>query len=56
VLERSISDRPQKIIGQMKIGRHVLCCQCQMQHLNTGAATDDDKNKAVPGGKETALS
>jgi len=27
-----------------------------MQHLNPGAADDDDKNKAVPGGKETALS
>jgi hypothetical protein len=38
----------------MKIGRHVLCCQ--MQHLNTGAATDDDKDKAVPVGKEIAQS
>jgi hypothetical protein len=24
--------------------------------FNTGAATDDNKDKAVPGGKETALS
>jgi hypothetical protein len=38
----------------MKIGRHVLCCQ--MQRLNTGAATDDEEDKAVPAGKEIAQS
>jgi len=34
----------------MKIGRHVLCCQ--MHRLNTGTAIDNDKEKAVPAGKE----
>jgi hypothetical protein len=38
----------------MEIGRHVLCCQ--MQRLNTGAATDDEEDKAVPAGKEIAQS
>jgi hypothetical protein len=36
----------------MKIGRHILCCQ--MQRLNTGAAIDDEEDKAVPAGKEIA--
>jgi hypothetical protein len=36
----------------MKIGRHVLCCQ--KQRLNTGAATNEDKDKAVPAGKGMA--
>ncbi len=38
----------------MKIVRHGLCCQ--MQRLNTGADTDNVKDKAVPAGKEIAQS
>jgi len=54
MLERSISDcpPPKKTTGQMKSGRHVLCCK--MQRLNTSAATDNDKNKTVPAGREIA--
>jgi hypothetical protein len=34
----------------MDIFRHVLCCQ--IQHLNTGTATDDEEKQAVPAGKK----
>jgi hypothetical protein len=45
-----------KTAGQMKIGRHVLCCQMQRLNMNTGTATDDEEHQAVPAGKKIAQS